>query len=137
MELKSYTVPSSTAITADIGNCNFPISNDIGKNRTGRYRMAYIFSNIGRYRQASDRPISACVGPVYISMHQTGLYWRTSDWPISECIGPAYIGIHRTGLYRHGSDWPVSACLGSIYIAMYWIDQYRHVPIQIEVNYKC
>ena len=47
------TYPSSTAITADIG-----------QNWTGRYRMAYIFSNIGRYRQASDWPISAYVRPI-------------------------------------------------------------------------
>ena len=66
--------PSSTAITSDIGNGNFPISNDIGKSRTGRYRMAYIFSNIGRYRHASDRRISACVGQAYIGMHWIDLY---------------------------------------------------------------
>ena len=61
---------------ADIGNGNFPILNDIGKNRTGRYR------------HASDRPISACIGPAYIGVRQTGLYRRPSDRPISACTDP-------------------------------------------------
>ena len=66
--------PISKAIMADIRNGNVPVTNDIGKSRTGCYHMAYIFSIIGRYRRASNQPISACILPAYIGMRRIDLY---------------------------------------------------------------
>ena len=97
--------------------------------------MAYIFSNIGRYQHASDRPILTCMGNFPISndigkswtgryrmayiFSNTDRYRHASNGPISTCIGLVYIGVHRTGLYRHTSDPPISVCIGPTYIDMY------------------